>query len=318
MRRTLIVAALALLAIPGGALAADTTRGTAEADTLTGTAGADAIFARAGDDTVNASAGDDRVRGGQGADTLNGEDGNDVLHGGGGEDTIDGGAGDDLINARGDGRAADTVTCGDGDDTVRAGRNDEVDEDCETVKQPGKAKADDDDAPAAKQQPFAEDGKPGKGPKAAATAVQVPTVAEVAKAACKTEKHEMGTRVFKRTYAAKSTSKAVKACVAKRVPAVEDAADNAAQQCKAERAANPAAFTETYGTGKNKKNAHGKCVSAKAQEATEEETEARVNAAKTCKALRADEKTAFEAEYGTKKNAFGKCVSATAKTGEDA
>ncbi len=323
MRRTLIVAALALLAIPGSALAEDTTRGTAEADTLTGTAGADAIFARAGNDTVNAGAGDDRVRGGQGDDTLNGDDGNDVVKGGGGEDTIDGGAGDDVIDARGDGGTADDITCGEGDDTVRAGRADEVAEDCETVKQPGKPKSDDDPAeqpaPAAKQLPFAEDGKPGKGPKVAATAAQDPVpTEESAKAACKTEKHQMGTRVFKRTYAAKSTSKAMKACIAKTVPAVEAAAENAAQACKTERTADPAAFTQKYGTNKSKKNAYGKCVSAKAQEATEEETEARVNAAKTCKALRAEDKTAFEAEYGTKKNAFGKCVSATAKTGEDA
>jgi hypothetical protein len=58
----------------------------------------------------------------------------------------------------------------------------------------------------------------------------------------------------------------------------------------------------------------------KARHATEQETEARVNAAKTCKALRTDDKAAFEATYGTKKNAFGKCVSATAKAenGEDA
>jgi hypothetical protein len=323
MRRTLIVAALALLAITGSALATDTTRGTAEADALTGTPGADAIFARAGNDTVDAAGGDDRVRGGQGDDTLSGEDGNDLVNGGGGEDTIDGGAGDDVINARGDGRAADEVTCGEGADTVRAGRDDDVAEDCETVKQPGKPKADDDDeaeetAPAEKQQPFAEDGKPGKGPKAAATAVEDTTPAETAKAACKTEKHETGTQVFKRTYAAKSTSKAMQACIAKREPAVEDATDNAAQECKAERTADPAAFSEKYGTNKNKKNAYGKCVSGKAQEATEEETEARVNAAKTCKALRAEDKTAFEAEYGAKKNAFGKCVSATAKTDEAA
>ncbi len=144
------------------------------------------------------------------------------------------------------------------------------------------------------------------------------TGAATAKAACQDEKQQAGTRVFKRTYAAKSTAKAMHACIAKRAPAVEDAADNAAQACKTERAADPAAFAEKYGTNKNKKNAYGKCVSGKAQEATDEETKARVNAAKTCKALRADNKTAFEAEYGTKKNAFGKCVSATAKTGEDA
>ena len=146
------------------------------------------------------------------------------------------------------------------------------------------------------------------------------TAAEAAKAACKTEKHETGTQVFKRTYAAKSMAKAMKACIAKTETTVEDAADTAAQDCKTERAADATAFAEKYGTNKNGKNAYGKCVSSKTTEATEEETEARVNAAKACKAMRADDKTAFEAEYGTKKNAFGKCVSATAKaqTDEDA
>jgi hypothetical protein len=136
-----------------------------------------------------------------------------------------------------------------------------------------------------------------------------PTAAE----ACKAEKHEMGTQLFKKTYAAKSTAKAMKACVDKREPAVEEDARNAAQECKAERDADPAAFGEKYGTNKNKKNAYGKCVSGKAAEETEEETEARVDAAKTCKALRADDKAAFQEQYGTKRNAFGKCVSATAQ-----
>lgn len=322
MLRPLIVAAVALLALPAASLAADTTRGTADADTLAGTPTADLIIARGGDDTVNAGAGDDRVRGGHGDDTLNGGDGNDHIKGGGGEDTIDGGAGDDAIDARGDGRTADTITCGEGDDTVRAGRGDEVADDCEKVKQPGKPEAESDEGaeePAAqdKPKPFSEDGKPGNGPKAAAAADE-PTTEETAASACKDEKHAMGTQVFKKTYAAKSTAKAMRACIAKREPAVEDEAQNAAQECKAERAADPVVFAEKYGKNKNKKNAYGKCVSSKTTEATEEETEARVNAAKTCKTLRADDKAAFEAKYGTKKNAFGKCVSATASTGEDA
>ena len=39
----------------------------------------------------------------------------------------------------------------------------------------------------------------------------------------------------------------------------------AIQACKAERAANMAAF-EAYGTNKNKKNAYGKCVSKHAKQ----------------------------------------------------
>ena len=41
---------------------------------------------------------------------------------------------------------------------------------------------------------------------------------------------------------------------------------NAAQECRAERDADPAAFEMTYGTNANHRNAFGKCVSARAQE----------------------------------------------------
>jgi hypothetical protein len=154
-------------------------------------------------------------------------------------------------------------------------------------------------------------------PAAAVADEPAPSPTDLAKTACKTEKHDTGTKVFKLTYAAKSTAKAMQACVAKTVPAAETEKKNAAQACKEERAADAAAFAEKYGTNKNKKNAYGKCVSDATEEAVEEETEDRVNAAKTCKAQRKDSKTEFDAEWGTKKNAFGKCVSATAKADDD-
>ena len=49
--------------------------------------------------------------------------------------------------------------------------------------------------------------------------------------------------------------------------------------------------------------------------ATEQETEARVNAAKTCKKLKAEQKATFEANYGTKKGGTPSAsgVSETAK-----
>ena len=53
--------------------------------------------------------------------------------------------------------------------------------------------------------------------------------------------------------AAASSSKEVKATV------------NAAKQCKAERALDPAAFKSKYGIGETKANAFGKCVSKLAQ-----------------------------------------------------
>jgi hypothetical protein len=150
-------------------------------------------------------------------------------------------------------------------------------------------------------------------PAAALAADEAPSPVDLGKAACKSEKAQMGTNTFTLTYPASSPSTATKACVAKRDGRAATDLKNAAKECKAERAADPAAFTKKYGTNKNGKNAYGKCVSAKARHATEQETEARVNAAKTCKKLKAEQKATFEADYGTKKNGFGKCVSKTAK-----
>jgi hypothetical protein len=150
-------------------------------------------------------------------------------------------------------------------------------------------------------------------PAAALAADEAPSPVDLAKAACKSEKAQMGANTFKATYAAGSVSGATKMCVAKRDGGAATDLKNAAKECKAERAADAAAFTQKYGTNKNGKNAYGKCVSAKAREKTEQETEARVNGAKTCKKLKVQDKAAFEAAYGTKKNAFGKCVSKTAK-----
>jgi hypothetical protein len=104
----------------------------------------------------------------------------------------------------------------------------------------------------------------------------------------------------------------------------EAALKNAAKTCKAERAADPAAFAEKYGSNKNKKNAYGKCVSqtakalkAAADAAEAKKAEARKDAASACAAERAAGAQAFSEKYGTNagnKNAFGKCVSAAAKT----
>src|SRR5829696_5812744 len=87
-------------------------------------------------------------------------------------------------------------------------------------------------------------------PGSALAADSTQTAAQVAKVACQTEKAEMGTNVFKTSYAAKSTAKAMTACVAKRQPAVVADAKNAAQECRAERDAGADAFAELYGTNK--------------------------------------------------------------------
>jgi hypothetical protein len=108
--------------------------------------------------------------------------------------------------------------------------------------------------------------------------------------------------------------------------AAEQAHKNAAKDCKAERAQDPAAFKDKYGTGKNGKNAYGKCVSQHAKENRQEakqEQEQReddqVSAAKQCRDERSQDPQAFQDKYGTngnKRNAFGKCVSQNAKKQE--
>ena len=150
-------------------------------------------------------------------------------------------------------------------------------------------------------------------PAAALAADGAPSAVDLAKTACKSEKAQTGAKTFMATYAASSASTATQACVAKRAGGAATHLKNAAKACQAERTADPAAFTKKYATNKNGKNAYGKCVSTKAREAIALKVAARINAAKTCKKLKTEQKAAFEAAYGTKKNAFGKCVSKTAK-----
>ena len=91
---------------------------------------------------------------------------------------------------------------------------------------------------------------------------------------------------------------------------------NAAKQCKAEQAQDPAAFKQKYGTNKNKSNAYGNCVSQTAtkdkQQIDKQETQSATNAAKDCRTEKNQDPAAFKQKYGTnnnKSNAFGKCVS---------
>jgi membrane protein involved in colicin uptake len=148
---------------------------------------------------------------------------------------------------------------------------------------------------------------------------------DAAKAQCTTERGK-----------SKATRAAFKAkydgfadCVGKKAAEEEaengEAQRNAAQECKAERTADPTAFKDKYGTNKNGKNAYGKCVSGKASEmkAAMDAADAQAvtetkKAAKECAAERAADATAFKEEYGTNKNgrnAFGKCVSRKVRGG---
>src|SRR5215217_4523450 len=137
---------------------------------------------------------------------------------------------------------------------------------------------------------------------ASAMAADTPSAAELAKASCKTQKAEMGTKVFKQTYSTKSVAKAVKACAGVTEVTAAEELKNAAKTCKAERDADAAAFAAKYGTNTNGKNAYGKCVSTLAKSAVEEETYTTVAAAETCKSLKSSDKAAFDVTYGTKKN----------------
>jgi hypothetical protein len=154
-----------------------------------------------------------------------------------------------------------------------------------------------------------------------AGAVAKPNQAEksAAKAQCKDERGKTSAtrEAFKTKY--HSFRGCVRANAAEEEAENEKAQKNAAQECKAERSEDAAAFKETYGDNKNGKNAFGKCVSSKASEKKaemdaedEEEADEFKNAAKACAAERSDDEDAFRDKYGTndnKRNAFGKCVS---------
>jgi hypothetical protein len=172
----------------------------------------------------------------------------------------------------------------------------------------------------------------GKGPSQGQGGLgQPPSATPTASALCKQQRGLLGMSTFRATYAPTGSPKAaMNACLAQQVQVTTTAAKNAAKACKAEQLDPTFAathggesFADHYGTNANKKNAFGKCVSSKASDAVESQQDATLNAAKKCKAERADANFAathggetFADHYGTnanKKNAFGKCVSKLAK-----
>jgi len=94
---------------------------------------------------------------------------------------------------------------------------------------------------------------------------------------CRAERDEEGAEAFNATYGNnKNGRNAFGKCVSGKAKAeAEEEAErtvNAARDCKAERTeVGEEAFTEQYGTNKNKRNAFGKCVSQKAQESEDSE-----------------------------------------------
>src|SRR4051794_10846842 len=99
---------------------------------------------------------------------------------------------------------------------------------------------------------------------------------------------------------------------------------NAAKECKSLlKAEGTSNFTHAWGA-KGKGRAYGKCVSSKAKEEAQERQAAQSNAAKDCKAEKAQTDDQFKAShdgktfaefYGAKNanSAYGKCVSTKAK-----
>jgi hypothetical protein len=143
--------------------------------------------------------------------------------------------------------------------------------------------------------------------------------------ACRALRASMGLDLFRASYGTAQTNRknAMGRCVSMWTRAAHQARLAARSACAAEQAdPNFAAahegktFAEVYGTGPRHRNAFAKCVSSKASDATAEAQQNTVNAAKACKAERAEDVPAFRAKYGKSandRNAFGKCVSQLAK-----
>jgi hypothetical protein len=134
--------------------------------------------------------------------------------------------------------------------------------------------------PAALAAPPADKGKPEKDKSAKSDSATTQGAADDKNAAkkCKAERTAMGVAAFKLEYGTNANkANAFGKCVSGQVKkggeaaeADEQAEENAAKKCKAERGTTStsiAAFKENHGTNKNKANAFGKCVSklAKAQ-----------------------------------------------------
>lgn len=139
-----------------------------------------------------------------------------------------------------------------------------------------------------------------------------------AQAQCTKLQATMGAPAFTQAY------KTFGACVSKLAPVDQGNAASAQSTCNAQQSdANFATahggktFAQFYGTGKDGKNAFGRCVSASVKASEAAENQATPNPAQTCRAARtAMGSAAFGQLYGTnanKSNAFGKCVSKTAQ-----
>src|SRR5829696_5210762 len=94
---------------------------------------------------------------------------------------------------------------------------------------------------------------------------------------CKDQRTAIGVSAFAQKYGTnknktnafgKCVSQTAKADAEEAIAEHNEATIDAAKACKAERAADPDAFAQKYGTNANKRNAYGKCVSKQAQPET--------------------------------------------------
>jgi hypothetical protein len=149
---------------------------------------------------------------------------------------------------------------------------------------------------------------------------------ENAARACRALRATLGVELFRQSYGTVQSNRrnAFGKCVSRWTRTEHQNRVSAQSACSTEQAdANfPAAhdgktFAEFYGTGPNHRNAFGKCVSSKAKAASDEARQNTVNAARSCKAERAQMGAGpFREKYGrnaSDRNAFGKCVSQVAK-----
>ena len=149
---------------------------------------------------------------------------------------------------------------------------------------------------------------------------------ENAARACRDLRASMTPEIFRQTYGTVQSKRrnAFGRCVSQWARAEHQNRISARAACSAEQAdANFAAthdgktFAEHYGSGPNHRNAFGKCVSSKAKASSDEAQSRTLNAAKSCKAERAEMGASpFREKYGknaSDRNAFGKCVSELAK-----
>jgi hypothetical protein len=141
-----------------------------------------------------------------------------------------------------------------------------------------------------------------------------PTPANLAAQTCRSIRAHDGTQTFRQTY------HSFAGCLRQNKQQASQDLSNAAKTCQSQRSDPNFAtshggktFNQFYGTNGGSgqgagANAFGKCVSTIANQNAKDDVADTLAATKTCKALKTNDPTTFQATYGTGRNAFGKCV----------